>query len=447
MPQFFGTDGIRAKAGDFPLEPRALFVIGRALGGLLINRLGRAAKALIGADTRESGDWIAGALATGLQAAGAEVISAGVITTPGVAYLTRVAAFDIGIVISASHNPYEDNGIKLFTPTGRKLSERDEELIEAELLAGRLSHDMPANALLKPSSALQDCYFQFLQNEIGAGLDLAGIKLSLDCANGAASAFAPRLFAALGAQIETRGCLPNGRNINAGCGSLHLEGLQAMVREQRSHMGIAFDGDADRALFVDGEGRLVDGDHVLYIMATSYLRRQLLDPRLIVATVMSNIGLEIALRDQGIELRRTAVGDKYVLDELLNSKALVGGEQSGHIIFPSISLAGDGLITALQVLREMVSQRKSLSELIDNFRTFPQIIINVPVKSKPAFKSIPVIQAAVVELESRLSGNGRLLLRYSGTENLARVMIEGADQAFITAQAKHLADIISQELG
>jgi phosphoglucosamine mutase len=446
MPRFFGTDGIRSKAGEFPLETRALAVLGRALAELLNRRLERPASALIGRDTRESGDWIEAALATGLKAGGANISSAGVITTPGVAYLTREGGFDIGIVISASHNPYQDNGIKLFTPSGKKLEEDDEELLEEQLLDTSLSVDLPATPL-EPVAELGERYYRFLRDEIASGLDLRGIKLCIDCANGASSVIAPRLFADLGAQVETRGCSPDGRNINEKCGSLHIDALQSTVLERGFDLGIAFDGDADRSLFVNERGELVDGDQVLYIMAGHYLRNNLLDPKLVVATVMSNVGLEVALRGLGVELRRTPVGDKNVLDELLGSSGIVGGEQSGHIIFPKISLAGDGLITALQVLRVMVSQFKSLSALTAGFETYPQILLNVPVKSKPAFDSVPAIQSAVDEVEQMLEGQGRLLLRYSGTEKLARVMIEGRNQAFINEQAERLAGIIRQQLG
>lgn len=447
MPKLFGTDGIRSKAGEFPLEARALFVLGRALGKRLGERLGRAPRALVGRDTRESGDWIESALAAGFQAAGGEIISAGIITTPGVAYLTGAARFDVGIVISASHNPYEDNGIKLFSPTGRKLDEREEEQIESQLLNGKLADDQPPTVKLTPQPALREQYLRFLIDQIAAGVRLGGLKLALDCANGAASEIAPRLFEELGAQVITRGCQPDGRNINAKCGSLHMDSLQQMVKEQACSLGIAFDGDADRALFVDDRGELVDGDRVLFIMAEHYASKQKLEPKLVVATVMSNIGLELALRARGIELRRTAVGDKYVLDELLSSGAVVGGEQSGHIIFPKVSLAGDGLITALQVLRVIVERGQSLSALLGEFKTYPQIIVNVPVKSKPAFTSIPAIQAAVTELERALVGKGRLLLRYSGTENLARIMIEGQNQAIIVEQAEQLAGVIRAHLG
>ncbi len=447
MSKFFGTDGIRTKAGEFPLTPPALFTIGAALGKLLTNRLNHPVKAIIGRDTRESGTWIETALASGLNHSGAKVVSAGVLTTPGIAYLTKAADYDVGIVISASHNPFYDNGIKLFSPSGRKFDEQDELFIESKLLDSKLGLGDYQEHSVNFSAELSEQYFQFLKTEIATNLDLQGLKLALDCANGAAYEIAPKLFRKLGAEVILLGCSPNGRNINEGCGSLHLNNLTAFVKEHNCHLGVAFDGDADRALFIDEQGKIVDGDRTLYIMAEYFLRNQKLSPRSIVATVMSNIGLEAALKTLDIELRRTPVGDKYVLEELINSGSLIGGEQSGHIIFPSISLAGDGIITALQLLGVITSQKQSLSTLSQAFQTFPQILINIKVKNKPAFSSVPLIAAAAKGIEQELASQGRLLLRYSGTENLARVMIEGKDLKEITRQAEYLAEIIRSQLG
>lgn len=447
MAKFFGTDGIRTKAGEFPLTEPALFTIGKALGELLASRLDRPAKAIIGRDTRESGTWIETALASGLSSSGAEVVSVKVLTTPGIAYLTKVADYDVGIVISASHNPFYDNGIKLFSPSGRKFDEQDEQFIESKLLDSKLGMGDYLKVSVDFSAELSEKYFQFLKTEIAGDLNLAGLKLALDCANGAASEIAPKLFKELGAEVVVLGTNPDGQNINDGCGSLHLDNLKAFVLEHNCNLGVAFDGDADRALFVDECGEVVDGDRTLYIMAEHFLRNNQLSPKSIVATVMSNIGLEVALKALDIELRRTSVGDKYVLEDLISSGALVGGEQSGHIIFPQISLAGDGMITALQLLKVVTSQKQNLSNLSQAFQTFPQILINIKVKSKPAFSSIPVIAQAAKEVEQELAGQGRLLLRYSGTENLARVMIEGKDLVDITRQAEYLAEVIGKELG
>jgi phosphoglucosamine mutase len=447
MPKFFGTDGIRTKAGEFPLNEPALFTIGKALGELLNTRLNRQSKTIIGRDTRESGTWIEQALASGLQSAGASIISVGVITTPGVAYLAKSADYDLGIVISASHNPFYDNGIKLFSPSGRKFDEGDEEFIETKLLENKLGLGDFEKTSVKVSSELPNLYFQFLKTEIANGLNLQGLKLAVDCANGAATEIAPKLFSSLGAEVSLIGANPNGKNINEGCGSLHLDKLKIFVKENNCNLGIAFDGDADRALFVDEQGEIVDGDRTLYIMAEHLLRNNKLTPKSIIATVMSNVGLEVALKSLNIELRRTPVGDKYVLEELINSGSLVGGEQSGHIIFPNISLAGDGIITALELLKIIVSQKKPVSKLSEAFQTFPQILINIKVTSKPSFSSVPAIDLAAKEVEKELAGEGRLLLRYSGTENLARVMIEGKNLVDITRQAEYLAEIIKRELG
>jgi phosphoglucosamine mutase len=447
MPKFFGTDGIRTKAGDFPLTRPALFTIGQALGELLKNRLGRSAKALIGRDTRESGAWIELALTQGLLDIGAKVDSLGVITTPGVAYLTKTADYDVGIVISASHNPFYDNGIKLFSPSGRKFDEKDEEFIESKLLASDLNAYKSDGTYNQISTKLASRYVEFLKENIANGLNLQGINLAIDCANGAASEIAPKLFQDLGAEVFLLGCEPDGKNINDNCGSLHLNALKSLVKEKKCSLGVAFDGDADRALFVDETGEIVDGDRTIYIMAEYFLKHQLLEPKVVVATVMSNIGLEVALKNLGIELKRTPVGDKYVLEELLTSNALVGGEQSGHIIFPKIGLAGDGIVTALQLLKVLAGSKQKFSELSQAFRTFPQILVNVVVKSKPAFSSVSIIAQAAQKIEEHLAGQGRLLLRYSGTENLARVMIEGKDLQEITDQANYLANIIRQEIG
>jgi phosphoglucosamine mutase len=447
MPKFFGTDGIRTKAGEFPLTETALFTIGQALGELLENRLNHKARAIIGRDTRASGSWIESSLGNGLMSVGAEVVSAGIITTPGVAYLTKNFGYDVGIVISASHNPYEDNGIKIFSPSGRKFDEHDEEFIESKLLASQLGLDDNSQNPIKFLSELPTHYLNFLKKEIAQNLKLSGLKIALDCANGAAINFATKLFQDLDAELVLIGCQADGQNINENCGSLHLDNLKALVKKENCSLGIAFDGDADRTLFVDETGEIVDGDRILYILARHFLSHQKLNPKLIVATVMSNLGLEVALKNLGIDLKRTPVGDKYVLEELLATDSIVGGEQSGHIIFPHISLAGDGIVTALQVLHVLANnQEKHLSELSKDFITFPQILINVKVKSKPAFSSIPAIADAAKKVESELAGQGRLLLRYSGTENLARVMIEGKNLSEITAQAEYLAKIIQETI-
>jgi len=351
-------------------------------------------------------------------------------------------------MISASHNAYQDNGIKIFSPSGQKLDDETEKLIEADI--HRKSSPVTVSLPTRPESehrALQERYLQFLQNEIAQGLRLEGLYIVADCANGAASELAPRLLEQLGARVKAINNRPNGRNINQACGSLHLETLQEHVRSDAAHIGVAFDGDADRALFVNSTGELVDGDSALWIFAKYLKERGELAGDVVVATVMSNVGLEIALASRAIKLIRTSVGDKYVLDELLRIGASLGGEQSGHIIFPRLSLAGDGLITTILLLRALVESGSSLEQLSEGFKRYPQVLVNVEVKEKRPFAEVEAIQELVADTEARLQGQGRLLLRYSGTEPLARVMIEGRDQAEIEQYAEALARAIKERLG
>jgi phosphoglucosamine mutase len=452
MKALFGTDGIRGHAGEFPLDDRSVFAIGASVARQFGESLGRAARFVIGRDTRESGPQIEAAFCAGAASAGAECVSADVITTPGVAYLTSAFEFDAGVVVSASHNPYQDNGIKIFSPSGKKIDGGVERLIEADVYAARDSSptlDSQAGSLRSSGPRSDDTfhtvYLQHLVDEVN-GLDLSGKKIVLDCANGAASALAPELFTRLGAEVMAINDRPDGRNINLDCGSLHLEGLQAKVREAGADAGVAFDGDADRALFVDERGEIVDGDATMWVMARYLKEHGKLANSTVVATVMSNIGLEKALESVGVQLDRTSVGDKYVLEELLETGSAIGGEQSGHIILPEISLVGDGMMTALMLLRAVVERGTTLSQAVEGFTKYPQILVNVKVGEKRPFEDVPEIAAAAAGLEKELDGSGRLLLRYSGTENLARVMIEGQDQAAIDAQALRLADIIAAAL-
>jgi phosphoglucosamine mutase len=454
MKRLFGTDGMRGEAGVFPLDIATIRTVGASLAQRLKQKLGRAPLIVIGRDTRESGEWVEQALVAGLTDVGAESKSAGVITTPGVAFLARTLPADAGVVISASHNAYRDNGIKIFAPSGRKLDEETERLIETDVFAQRESlpnhndHSLEnVTEDIGEAADLRSRYLDFLANEIGKELSLRGLRLVLDCANGAASDLAPQLFERLGADVTTINNNPDGRNINLGCGSLHTEALQSEVVKQNASLGVAFDGDADRALFVDANGRLVNGDSSLWILARYLHARHMLTDNTVVATVMSNIGLELALRSEGIRLVRTDVGDKYVLEELLRLGASLGGEQSGHIIFPHLSLAGDGLITTLSLLRAMKEENKELHELTEGFQVFPQILVNVQVKVKRPFADVPAIQKTAREIETVLGSEGRLLLRYSGTEPLARVMIEGKHQVEIEKYAAELAGAIQQTLG
>jgi phosphoglucosamine mutase len=453
MGKFFGTDGIRGYAGEAPLDEPTIERIGYSLAKELAARLGRAPQIIIGRDTRESGDWIEAALARGAITAKADVKSAGFITTPGVAYVTRALEADAGVVISASHNPYHDNGIKIFAPSGQKLDDAAEQAIERDLEAfqagGQGSGDWPpiVDAIIYTDASLKEKYLAFLRDEIGAGVDLSGQKLVVDCANGASYELAPKLFESLGAKLTVINADPSGRNINLDCGSLHPERLQRAVLAAKADAGLAFDGDADRLLMVDERGQLVDGDQVLFVMAEYFAARGKLAGDRVVATVMSNMGLEVALAERNVTLIRTAVGDKNVLDELLKNGGSIGGEQSGHIIFPEISLAGDGMITALEILRVMVESKRSLSELASGFARYPQVVLNVRVARKPPLDSIAPVKEAMAKVEDELAGKGRLLVRYSGTENLARVMIEGQDEASIRRQAESLVQLLKENLG
>ncbi|OYT73840.1 MAG: phosphoglucosamine mutase [Chloracidobacterium sp. CP2_5A] len=450
MRRFFGTDGIRGRAGAFPLQPEALSVIGATLTSVFFLRARRAPRFVIGGDTRESSPWIAAALAQGIAQAGGTVSCAGVIPTPGVAYLTRAEGFDAGIVVSASHNPYHDNGIKFFLASGEKRDDDLETAIEVALDAlppAPPTADAPDAPPLweDPTHALS--YLEFLTQRIAADLDLSRWRLALDCANGAAAPYANIMLQALGAQTCVTGATPTGRNINDQRGTTHIRHLAEFARATDAQLGIAFDGDADRCLFVDEQGEVVDGDAILYAMALDADARSELSPRCVVTTVMSNMGLEVALRERGIELIRTPVGDRAVLAAMLERGALLGGEQSGHIIFARQSLAGDGLITALNVLRMLTERNLSLREAVRGLARFPQTLINVPVREKRPFETLPGLAATVRDVEAQLAGRGRLLLRYSGTENLARVMLEAANGIDIGALAAQVAAAIARDLG
>lgn len=450
---------MRGEAGRFPLDAATARAAGRSLAKHLAAKNARAPRIVAGRDTRESGSWIEKAFFEGARSGGAVCESAGVITTPGVAFLARSLPADAGVVISASHNPYQDNGIKIFAPTGHKLDEATERLIEADIYAEQASAETrreeqsqandsaPAERDDRRSESLRARYLDYLSEDVAAGLTLDGLKVVLDCAHGAAHELAPALFERLGARVNAINIAPDGRNINRDCGSLHIEGLQRRVAEEAADIGIAFDGDADRALFVDARGHFVDGDATLWALAQRMSARGELTGNRVVATVMSNIGLELALRSRGIELLRADVGDKYVLEELLRAGAGLGGEQSGHIIFPRLSLAGDGMLTGLQLLRAMRETGSCLHELTAGFERYPQVLRNVRVREKAPFDQVAKIAQRAREAERQLEGRGRLLLRYSGTEPLARIMIEGDGQEEIEALAAGLASVIHEQLG
>lgn len=445
---------MRGEAGSFPLDRATVRLTGLSLARHLTDQAGNSPHIVIGRDTRESGAWIEAAFADGAAEGGARCESAGVITTPGVAHLTKALSATAGVVISASHNPYQDNGIKIFAPTGRKLDESIERKIEADIEV----HDRPAaripqsnwenGAAENPRAAeLRTEYLRHLRDDIAPGVRFDDLRLVIDCANGAASRFAPELFAGLGAEVDAINREPDGRNINLDCGSLHLGVLSQRVTETGADLGVAYDGDADRALFVDQRGKVVDGDATLWAMAKYMARRGELRNRAVVATVMSNIGLERALRTLDVELIRADVGDKYVLDELLRTGAALGGEQSGHLIFPQVSLAGDGMLTTLLLLRAMTESNQNLEQSIEGFTRYPQVLVNVRVKEKKPFSDDAQIARAVRDVERTLGESGRLLLRYSGTEKLARVMIEGLEKTAIEKMANNLGDLIAKRFG
>lgn len=448
MKKLFGTDGMRGKAGDFPLDEQTITIVGKSLARIFKERLGRNARFCIGRDTRESGEWMKHAFCAGAFSEDAVCESAGVITTPGLAFVTKHFGFDAGIVISASHNPFDDNGIKIFLPDGKKSDEATEREIEKEIFeSGKRKVESGKFEDFGNSKAVefQNAYLDYLAKSF-SDLKLNNFKMVVDCANGAASELAPKLFERFGAEIVAINNQPDGKNINRDCGSLHLEKLQEKVLEEKADFGVAFDGDADRALFVDEKGNIVDGDATLWIMAQFLKSHGKLKNDTVVATVMSNIGLEIALQTKNIKLARTAVGDKYVLQELLKSDTSIGGEQSGHIILPHKSLVGDGMMTALFLLEAIYENGKTFSEMTEGFTRFPQVLVNVKVGEKRPFEEVAEIVSASKDLEKQLDGKGRLLLRYSGTENLARVMIEGENQTEIESQAHALAEIIRKSL-
>ena len=449
MKAHFGTDGIRGEAGRFPLDAATVQTIGFSLASHLAETIAEPT-IVIGRDTRESGEWLERALIAGASRAGVACLSAGVITTPGVAFLTRELAASAGVVISASHNSYEDNGIKIFSPSGQKIDDSLERQIESDIDRATNTQQAPAvdhGFDLSAAARLRNDYLNFLISDIAHGLSLTGLTIVVDCANGAATEFAPKLFETLGARVIAINANPDGRNINLNSGSLHINSLIEAVTKQKADLGVAFDGDADRSLFVDEKGGFVDGDATLWVLA-NYLRAHgKLKDDTVVATVMSNVGLEIAFRAIGISFVRTDVGDKYVLDELLRRGASLGGEQSGHIIIPELSLAGDGMITALSLLRALRETDKTLTQATAGFQQYPQTLKNVPVRKKVDFDELPAVQAEVKDVVERLSHKGHLLLRYSGTEQVARVMIQGESQFEIDGYAERIAGAIKRAIG
>ncbi len=446
--ELFGTDGIRGVAGQYPLNPQTVFAVGAALGRWISERRAEA-EVVIGMDTRESGPWIAEYVAGGLESNGVRARSAGLITTPGIAYVARTGPFAAGVMISASHNPYQDNGIKVLDHSGFKLPDEQEHALEREIFA-LLERGVEAKPLsLAPDESLDRQYVDYLASTFDGRLD--GMRMIVDAANGSASYIGPELFQRLGASVEAIASSPDGRNINLNCGSLHLDHLRQAVLRAGADIGVAFDGDADRALFVSRAGQVVDGDAVMLITGVALHAEGRLagsDGRpVVVATVMSNLGLERALAAHGIEMARTPVGDKYVLEEMERRGAKLGGEQSGHIIFRDWATTGDGLLTALRVLEIVQKSGKMLDELAASLVVYPQMLVNVRVKQKLPLDQLPRVQEAIREAERAFGDSGRVVVRFSGTEPLARVMIEGPELGDVERMARRIADAIRQELG
>lgn len=456
MRKLFGTDGIRSLAGEYPLDERTTFTIGQALGRHLRKTHDRA-RVVIGQDTRQSSEWIANSVARGLLSRGVQVESAGVITTPGVAYLARTGDFAAGVVISASHNPWQDNGIKVFGHDGYKLPDEVELEIEHEIFAhlelDEVSSHAPEARTLPGNPSLRESYIEWLVYSITD--DLSGLNAIVDCANGAATPIAHEVFRRSGVRATFIHDVPDGRNINAGCGALHPEVVSRAVWQGNSEsqlkryaLGITFDGDADRALFCDDDGCIVNGDAVLLLSARIMKMNGTLRNDLVVATTMSNMGLEIALRHSGIRMLRAPVGDKYVLKEMQKSGATLGGEQSGHIIFrDGDATTGDGLLTALRVMAKMCRTGHTLSELVSDLKVFPQTIRNLRVREKKPFDQVPEIADAIRRAENELDGDGRIVVRYSGTEALARIMVEADSDEKIKRLSDLVADAIQRNLG
>ena len=456
MERLFGTDGIRGIAGKYPLTPEFVEKIGIASAEILTHHFltsqlssqkvpSTKPTIIIGRDTRESGQMIFDSLAKGLIQRGIDVCDCGVITTPAISYLIQATNSLAGIVISASHNPYQYNGIKFFSNSGTKLPDELESEIEEKLKASELSKTENKGNII-PFQEAKEKYIEFIKKSIPQGVNFSGLKMVIDCANGAVSEIAPQIFRGLGGEVIVMNNTPDGKNINEGSGSLHLEVIQKAVKANRADLGFAFDGDGDRVLFTDEKGSDLDGDHLMALCAECLKRKGKLKNNTLVVTTMSNLGLLLAMEKIGIRVLQTKVGDRYVLEEMLKSGAILGGEQAGHIIFLDYGKTGDGLITALRVLSIIREEKKPLSELAGIMERAPQVLINVEVKERKPFTSLPLTSKLIREAESTLGKEGRILVRYSGTEPLARVMVEGKDRQKIENIAKNISQAIKKEL-
>jgi len=449
--RLFGTDGIRGVAGEPPLDARTIYATGLAIGHSLRNNVGP--KVILGRDTRESSTWITATISAGLRDSGARVESAGVVPTPAVAFLARNRGFDAGVVISASHNPWRDNGIKLFGGDGFKLPDAMEASIEEEIqrhAEEAVVSDVSELARVEDNAALSEHYIQFLIESV-PGLELDGLPIVADCANGAAAAVAPELFARLGARTQNGFTLlnisPDGRNINDGCGALHPQWVADEVQKRGAALGLTFDGDADRCMLAGAHGNVINGDAILLMAARDLKARGMLTGDLVVATTMSNMGLEAALKRSGIRMLRAPVGDRYVLEQMQQYNAALGGEQSGHILLPHLATTGDGLLTALVILDLIARTGKSVDELTADLKVYPQVIVNVKVREKRPLESIPAVAERIHAAEDELKDSGRVVIRYSGTEALARVMIEAESEESMRRHADAIAGAIRSALG
>lgn len=439
--KLFGTDGIRGVANIYPMTAEVALQLGRALA-YVIKTGPRRDKVVVGKDTRLSGYLLEYAITAGICSMGVDVLLLGPMPTPGIAYITSSMRADAGVVISASHNPYQDNGIKFFSGDGFKLPDELEARIEALMADPSVSEVRPTATEIGQAFRIDDArgrYISYLKSTFPKELRLDGLRIVLDCAHGATYRVAPAVFDELGAELITIGVRPNGKNINYKCGSTHPENVITLVKRHQADLGIAFDGDGDRCIMVDHRGNIVDGDHILGICARDMHRRERLHRKTVVGTIMSNLGLEVALKSLGLKLLRTQVGDRYVVEAMLKGGYNLGGEQSGHLVFLNYSTTGDGILTALRVLAVMLREEKPLAELAGFVQTYPQVLVNVKVKEKKELKAVPRACQAVQAAEQRLNGRGRLLVRYSGTEPLLRIMVEGEDRTEIEQVAQELA--------
>jgi phosphoglucosamine mutase len=448
--KLFGTDGVRGVANIDPMTTEMAMQLGRAAAFVFKSGGKRRHRVVIGKDTRLSGYMIENALVAGICSMGVDVLVVGPLPTPGIAFITSSMRADAGVVISASHNPYQDNGIKFFSSTGYKLPDELELKIEDLIINNRLDELRPIADEVGKAYRIADAigrYVVFLKNTFPKDLDLQGLRIVLDCAHGAGYKVAPAVLTELGAEVISIGVDPSGMNINEGCGSMHPEVMAEKVREYRADLGIALDGDADRVIFVDERGIVVDGDHIMALCGTELIKTGQLKKKTVVATVMSNMGLDIAMKKVGGRVVRTAVGDRYVVEEMLKGGYNLGGEQSGHMIFLDHNTTGDGILSALQVLAIIQRSGEKLSKLAEVMTSLPQVLVNIKVRKKADLKKITPIKEIIAQVETELGDKGRLLVRYSGTELLLRVMIEGEDQGLIEAQAERVAGAIREHLG